>query len=122
MEKRFADEGKRSSMTDQKVTLLEEVGFTWAKRKGDFSWESKFDELVKYKRSHGGLDPPTKNSAAPALGRWVSTQRSQYKLYETGQRSRMTAERVMRLNRVGFSWKMMGDRKSGDDELSRADV
>ena len=47
---------------------------------------------------------PTKYPANPALGRWLSTQRSQYKLYMDGERSTMTEQRVRRLDSIGFVW------------------
>jgi len=50
---------------------------------------------------------PTKFEDNPALGRWVSTQRSQYKLFVDGQRSTMTAARAERLGALGFVWNML---------------
>ena len=53
---------------------------------------------------------PTKYSTNPALGRWVSTQRSQYKLFVDGEKSTMTQERVERLNSIGFVWNVLPSR------------
>ena len=42
-------------MTDLRVRLLESIGFSWGKRKGDDSWNERYGELVDYKtqvRSH----------------------------------------------------------------------
>ena len=47
------DKGERSSMTDDKVRLLEQAGFMWAKRKGQTAWETKFRELQEYKLKNG---------------------------------------------------------------------
>ena len=73
------DDDLSSSMTMDRVRALESIGFTWAKRKGQHSWDSKFDELVDYKRRKGHANVPTKFEENKALGRWVSTQRSQFK-------------------------------------------
>lgn len=53
MEKKAKDEGKSTSLTEEKVEMLEKVGFIWAKRKGQSAWEEKFRELQDYKFKHG---------------------------------------------------------------------
>jgi len=107
MEKKFLDDGKRSSMTQDRILQLEKLGFAWAKRKGDFSWNSKFDELCEYQRLHNSVDVPTKYSKNKALGRWVSTQRSQYKLWKAGQKSHMNESRYQRLVSLNFKFDMI---------------
>lgn len=47
---------------------------------------------------------PTKYSENTALGRWVGSQRSQYKLYQKGMKCTMTNERAERLTEIGFEW------------------
>jgi hypothetical protein len=106
MEKKFMDEDKKTSMTPSKLKALEEAGFTWAKRKGQPSWDRRFSELVQYRSEHGDCNVPTKYAANPALGRWVSTQRSQYKHFLSGYRTQMTSDRMDRLNAIGFRWNM----------------
>ena len=108
------DEGKRSSMTERKVLALESIGFTWAKRKGDASWRFKYHELKDFAEKHGTCDVPTKYAPNPALGRWVSTQRSEYKVFmQSGGRSRhLTQEKIDMLNSLGFKWEMIPTRLS----------
>ena len=53
MEKKSKDAGKSSSLTDEKIQLLEEAGFVWAKRKGQVAWEEKFRELQEYLLKNG---------------------------------------------------------------------
>ncbi|GAX11425.1 hypothetical protein FisN_22Lh110 [Fistulifera solaris] len=106
MEKKFMDDGEKSSMTEDRKRQLEKIGFTWAKRKGDYSWNEKFRELEEFKRMNGHVDVPTKYEENKALGRWVSTQRSQYKLFMQGQRSHMTQERLDELVAIGFKFDM----------------
>lgn len=48
----YAD-GSKHSLTARKLQKLEEVGFDWGKRKGDHSWEERFQELVQYKKQFG---------------------------------------------------------------------
>lgn len=106
MEKKFMDDGEKSSMTEDRKLQLEKIGFTWAKRKGDYSWNEKFRELEDFKREHGHVDVPTKYEENKALGRWVSTQRSQYKLFIQGERSHMTQDRLDELVSIGFKFDM----------------
>lgn len=53
MEKKAKDAGKHSSLTDDKIQLLEEAGFVWAKRKGQVAWEEKFAEVHRYLLKNG---------------------------------------------------------------------
>jgi hypothetical protein len=100
-------EGKKSSMTKERIQALESVGFIWAKRrKGQPTWDLKFDELTEYCQEHGDCLVPTKYAENPALGRWVSTQRAQYKLMQENKPTTMTEERVKMLESLGFVWRL----------------
>ena len=43
------------------------------------------------------------------LGYWVSTQRTEYKKFQAGDASGMTAERTQRLEAEGFVWNPLDD-------------
>jgi hypothetical protein len=107
MEKKALDERRKSSMTDGKEQALEEVGFVWAKRKGQASWDEKYRDLRRYCQRNGDCNVPTKYNNNPALGRWVSTQRSQYKQFQRDFPTHMNAERHSKLTKLGFKWNMM---------------
>ena len=108
MEKKFLEEGGRSSMTLKKIALLEDMGFQWAKRKGQKSWDEKFKLLCEYRVANHHCNVPTKYVQNPALGRWVSTQRSQYKMFIQGHKeTQMNSERCKKLQAIGFKWSMM---------------
>ena len=36
------EEGKQSSLNDSRLGRLQNIGFQWAKRKGQASWDEKF--------------------------------------------------------------------------------
>ena len=42
MEHKNRVEGKTSSLNDSRLERLQRVGFRWAKRKGQVSWNEKF--------------------------------------------------------------------------------
>lgn len=96
--------GGPNKLTDSKIAALVEVGFEWAKPKGDLSWNHRYSELAEYYHEHGDCLVPTKSKENPALGRWVSTQRSQYKRWKGEEDSSMTQDRADKLDAIGFVW------------------
>lgn len=53
MEKKNYDDRKATSMTEEKLEALNNIGFVWAKRKGQHSWDTKYRELREYKKMNG---------------------------------------------------------------------
>jgi Helicase associated domain len=75
---------------------LDAIGFIWDWR-GDYLWEQNFAALLKFKRRKGHCCVPTLHRESDLkLGWWVATQRR--------NRKEMSAERLARLNRIGFVW------------------
>lgn len=130
-EKRTFDKGEPSKLTPFRIKLLESAGFVWAKKKGQHAWEEQFQNMLAFKRRHGHVNVPTKSSEQRALGRWVSTQRSVYKRWKSGElvaggnfsgsgddssannTTIFTAEnlaeiedRIRRLDEIGFCWNL----------------
>jgi hypothetical protein len=115
MEKKFMDDNKGTSMTRDRVNALESIYFTWAKRKGQHSWNAKYEQLAQYFQENGHANVPTKYEENKALGRWVSTQRSQYKQMFLNQPSHMTQDRYNKLTALGFSFDMLNRKEEEDD-------
>ena len=67
-------------------------------------WSDFFRQLCEYKVQYGHCQVPQKYPANPKLGKWVSTQRSHYRLYQEGKPSSMTAEQIRELKSIGFDW------------------
>lgn len=119
---------KYYGMCADRIARLEEVDFVWTVgrgggklRKGTVqqqppSWHQRFQELSAYKDTHGDCIVPTIYPDNPALGRWVATQRKQYRKYvnakETGTADQATGsggmdeERVGLLEGIGFVWEL----------------
>jgi len=104
VEHKNLDDGKISTLTDERLERLEGIGFRWAKRRGKVRWEEKYNELLQYKARFGHCHVPTKYKENTALGRWVSTQRAECKKFCKGEKSSMTAEKIRRLDSIGFAW------------------
>lgn len=114
MEKKKLDRGERSSMTTERLQALQSVGFQWAKLKGDVSWNQKYTELLEYRSVFGDCNVPTKYRTNPALGRWVSTQRSQFKEFQAGLVTHITDQRISHLEKIGFRWSMMEEEEENN--------
>jgi hypothetical protein len=81
---------------------LESLGFDWEIFVN--AWEDFLSELAGYCKIHGHCNVPRKYSGNIQLGYWVSTQRSNYKLYRDGKTSPITSLRIQELESMGFDW------------------
>jgi hypothetical protein len=95
-------EGKKSQMTLPRIQELESLGFEWDSRGA--TWEERFNELANYRRIHRHCNVPKKYSENDRLGRWVHTQRLQYRRYLEGNPSHMTLSRIQKLESLAFEW------------------
>ena len=100
-------EGKHSHLTEERIKLLNEVGFEWSPQ--DNSWNDLHRLLVEYEAEHGNCLVPTVYLKNQALGTWVANQRAQYRLRREGKHSFLTEERIKLLNEVGFEWSHQGN-------------
>ena len=100
---------KSTLLTDEREKKLNEIGFIWSLR-GRTDWQDRFDELLKFRHENGHCIVPQFYSQNKCLGKWVSKQREQYKLYLNGKASHMTQERIDKLNNIGFVWVAKGRR------------
>lgn len=96
-------EGKSSSMTEERVSQLNVLGFCW--NAYEALWLERFEELREYKNFHGHCLVPTRGGPEnQRLGTWVHHQRQEYKLFTQGKPSRMTKERMQSLEALDFVW------------------
>jgi hypothetical protein len=71
-------------------------------------WEHRLSELADYRKAHRHCNVPQIYNENAKLGRWVKTQRTQYRLHLGGNRSQMTLPRIQKLERLGFEWGSYG--------------
>ena len=99
--------GDKSSLTDDYIQKLDNIGFIWVVRENK-SWESRYDLLVEYKKEKKNCSVPRDFKVQDVnLGRWVSEQRTQFKKMQNGERSSLTEERITALNTIGFEWSII---------------
>ena len=95
-------EGKKSQLTPDRVERLESIGFKWRVAANDASaWDKKFELLKQFEQDQGHANVPRNDKT---LGRWVATQRSQFKKKTEGLKTTMTDDRVNKLESIGFVW------------------
>ena len=94
-----------NSLAQDRVNRLNSIGFKWALIES-VPWETRFNELVRYKAKHGDCNVPRRHRQ---LGMWVSKQRQQYK------KGKLSQDRVDRLNIIGFKWALNPGPKGGSE-------
>ena len=107
---------RKGLISPERKAKLDKIGFEWAEpeyealKKSDSvsaQWDADFEELRRYKEEHGDCGVPTRGKENPMLSRWVLAQRQFYR------RGELRAERVRRLEELGFLWERADLAKSG---------
>lgn len=65
---------KSTPLTQDRIDLLDEIGFTWTIRSRDSlgeSWNQRLAELSAYKEKYGNCLVPSRYNPNPELGIWV---------------------------------------------------
>lgn len=103
---KLKQQNKRSTMSDERVQALEEIGFVWDSHSA--CWDEKLEELLQYREIHGHCNVPSRFAENRQMAVWVKRQRRQYKFYCEGKPSSMTEERIAILEGLGFQWDLRG--------------
>jgi hypothetical protein len=90
----------RQQLTQTQIDRLDSLGFDWETdlEKRDREWDVLFQRLVTFKRKYKTVLVPRTNKNEPDLGSWVGTQRMMKK------RGTIRADRMKRLDKLGFVW------------------
>ena len=94
--------GKRSTLTNKRIELLNAVDFAWDAQAA--AWENHYNILVKFKNKLGHCHVPLVHPEFPKLGLWVKEQRRHYNLMKAGRRTHMNLQRSKILDDIGFCW------------------
>jgi hypothetical protein len=103
-------EKKASTMTEERVKALEEIGFVWDSQGA--AWGERLNELKEFRNNVGHSNVPSNFTSNPQLATWVKCQRRQYKLYMEGKPSNMTQARIQELEDIGFEWLLRSYKKT----------
>ena len=111
-------EGKKSHLTNKRIKALEAIDFVWSfgydGLTTDDLWNQRLEELKEYRKKHGNCNVPSVYSANESLGRWVYTQRTQFRLKSEGKKSDITDKRIKELEANGFAWSIRGGKSAAD--------
>eukprot|EP00816_Leptocylindrus_hargravesii_P009785 CAMPEP_0196806350 /NCGR_PEP_ID=MMETSP1362-20130617/6252_1 /TAXON_ID=163516 /ORGANISM="Leptocylindrus danicus, Strain CCMP1856" /LENGTH=365 /DNA_ID=CAMNT_0042179791 /DNA_START=90 /DNA_END=1184 /DNA_ORIENTATION=+ len=104
---RLLKEGKKAKISQNRIDMLESIGFAWSSMSNNFVkydklWMSKFEEFKRFMEVNGSGVAPEKGTQ---LCKWIENQRYQYIGFQKGKQSKLTQERVNLLNSVGFIWR-----------------
>lgn len=101
---KLMQDGKASTMTPDRVEILEQDGFVWDSHEA--AWREKIEDLRQYRAKHGHCLVPSNYRENPQLATWVKCQRRQYKLYWESKPSAMNPTRIAELESEGFRWEL----------------
>jgi len=110
---RLLQQENKSLMTEERIAKLEEIGFLWdashlaASHHDNGTWNQRHKELMQYKQKHGNCNVPNQHQPNKQLGVWVMTQRTHYRLLKQRKKSQMTTERIAKLEKIGFQWRVL---------------
>lgn len=91
-------------MTDERVSVLDKIGFVWDSHVA--AWEERRNELIAYKNRFGHCNVPSNFPENRKLAIWVKRQRRQHKFFLSGEPSNMNQERIQALESNGFEWEL----------------
>jgi hypothetical protein len=104
--KNYCNNEQPCYMNDEKVRLLNDIGFSWEGNTARGRWMDRLQDLVEYKEKHGDTLVPRSYPGNPPLANWVMTQRRHYTNYCNNEQSCwLNEEKIRLLNDIGFRWK-----------------
>jgi len=86
-----------------RIHKLESIGFDFDPMKTQ--WNAMFRRLVEYRNEHGDCHVTKGYRKDPELANWVRNQRLEYVNIQKGSRKRLSAQRIEKLESIGFEWK-----------------
>jgi len=86
----------KGKLTAERIARLERIGFDWDPHATH--WEAMLADLDQFQEKYGHCRVPQEWPEKPQLARWVAKQR-----VARGQ-GKLAAERIARLERIGFDW------------------
>lgn len=95
----------RGTLSQDRITRLEAVGFVWESARGDENWQARFQELVDYKSQHGNAAVPSNWPENQELANWVGRQR------HASKAGKLDDEKVRLLESSGFVWSIIAPRE-----------
>ena len=93
---------KPTILTDEKMSLLDELGFVWdigGNSAKNLKWRSMFEKLASSYKQQGHFE-----LHEPELKVFINEQRVMYQKLQSGKKSSLTSEQISMLESIGFCW------------------
>ena len=111
---KYLEAKKKSSMTEERIHKLEQLGFQWSTQSKSKTkktdWDTKFDLLCQFQKKYGHCNVSMKDEkdddTFSGLYSWIQLQRKQRKLYLNTKSNKklQEEERTTKLESIGFVW------------------
>ena len=98
---KYQQEGK-AKINQERIQILNEIGFEWDPQR--MQWQTMFEKLEQFVLRYGHARVPKGHLEDRELANWVRNQRLEYRNWQQKKKTRMTAERFAKLDRLGFVW------------------
>eukprot|EP00956_Cyclotella_meneghiniana_P011167 scaffold15667_cov79-Cyclotella_meneghiniana.AAC.1 len=89
---------KQGKLSQERIGLLDKIGFTWRVRSSDEFWNKMCKDLIAFKEANGHCKASMTNTTNLQLARWVDRQRRAKK------EGKISDEKIQQLNDIGFNW------------------
>mmetsp|Transcript_2145 Transcript_2145/g.6204 ORF Transcript_2145/g.6204 Transcript_2145/m.6204 type:complete len:528 (-) Transcript_2145:1233-2816(-) len=116
-------DGKPHQLSDGREKLLSDLGVEWPPKRVTTSWETRYQELLNYRRQCGHVNVPWRWKTNRPLAAWVNAQRKKYMDIRKGRKSNLTQDNIRLLDEIGFRWQGQTNKshaKSADDSEAAA--
>ncbi len=103
---------RKGLLKKQRQRRLEELGLDWkSATAASLAWERRFQQLQEFNRRFGHSHVPAEWAENLTLGGWV------VKMRRLRKKGRLSADRIRRLNSIGFVWEPLKKRKIEHDAI-----
>eukprot|EP00934_Nitzschia_sp_Nitz4_P006998 Nitzschia sp. Nitz4//scaffold28_size193895//28642//29952//NITZ4_001629-RA/size193895-augustus-gene-0.290-mRNA-1//1//CDS//3329545874//6988//frame0 len=89
-------------ITPERIARLDALGFEWDPQRAQ--WNYMYEKLLQYKKEFGHCKVPKGYYKDLELANWVRNQRLERANMIKGKKSRMTTDRFLKLDSLGFRW------------------
>ena len=121
-------QGEPSSLTEERIQLMEDLGFVWNYQRHKF--EMMLKRLSKYFLEHGHINISTNDQDNQDLRYWITIQRYYYHRRKRDLESRgassvpLTEERIQSIETAipGFHWRVRGATNAGPSSQDWANL
>ncbi|RGP18378.1 helicase associated domain-containing protein [Parabacteroides gordonii] len=101
-------------LSQERIMMLDAIGFTWQKNRKKRSWNESFALVKKYHAHYGRWPAHATNSEETRLAKWCSKMRA-YR-YGTDPSGKLTSAQIKKLTDIGFEWEISATSNGRSEE------